>query len=116
MLEYESALRKMALDLTKAETVIKIKDAELEMTKGEARYKAKELITQRKCFDREREQAIQTAEGLEDELETAQSKIAQLEREKIEEAEKTKKRDGSYAVVASSRSYIREGSCQVRGS
>lgn len=81
----------MAVDLNKAETVIKIKDAELEMTKGEARYKAKELITQRKCFDREREQAIQTAEGLEDELETAQSRIAQLEREKIEEAEKTKK-------------------------
>lgn len=80
----------MTLDLCKAETGIKTKEAELERVKGEVRDKAKDLITQKKCFVREREQAIQTAEGLEEELETAQSRIAQLEKEKVEAAEKTK--------------------------
>ena len=80
----------MTLDLCKAETGINTKDAEFERAKGEVRDKAKDLITQQKCFVREREQAIQTAEGLEEKLETAQSRIAQLEKEKVEAAEKTK--------------------------
>ncbi|KAF3527836.1 hypothetical protein DY000_02040678 [Brassica cretica] len=80
----------MTLDLCKAETGINTKDAEFERAKGEVRDKAKDLITQQKCFVREREQAIQTAEGLEEILETAQSRIAQLEKEKVEAAEKTK--------------------------
>ncbi|KAG2247561.1 hypothetical protein Bca52824_087189 [Brassica carinata] len=94
VLEYESALRKMASDLAKAEMAIKTKDVDLEKTKKEVLDKAKELITEQNCYHRERKQAIKTAEALEDELETARSKIARLEEEKISEAEKMKREMG----------------------
>lgn len=91
LLVYELALRKMASDLNKAETAIKNKEAEFEKAKKDVFDKAKELVAKRNRFYRERKQAIEKSEDLEDSLKTARSEVAQLEREKIEEAEKTKK-------------------------
>lgn len=68
-MEYEAALRRMVLDPQRAEATIKAQGAELERVK-------KELAKERSRHHRERQQAIQTAEGLEEELETARSKIA----------------------------------------
>ncbi|CAH8392598.1 unnamed protein product [Eruca vesicaria subsp. sativa] len=91
ILECELAMRKMAFDLEKAETVIKTKDAELEKTRKSALERVKETAVERNCNQRERNQAIERADGLDEDLENAQTKIAQLEREKVEEAEKHKK-------------------------
>lgn len=49
------------------------------------------MAAERSRFSWERKQAIENADGLEDELETAQTTIARLEREKVEGAEKTKR-------------------------
>lgn len=67
---------------------IKARDAEFGKAKKDVLDKAKELVAERNRYRRERKQAIQTAEGLEEDLETAQTKIVRLEQEKVDEAEK----------------------------
>ncbi|KAF3601071.1 hypothetical protein F2Q69_00036463 [Brassica cretica] len=62
--EYENALQKMALDLTKAEEMIKIKGAGLEAAKKEKHNRDKELAAERGRYSRERRQAIQAATDL----------------------------------------------------
>ncbi|KAF3585397.1 hypothetical protein F2Q69_00028814 [Brassica cretica] len=74
-----------------AKTAIKTTDAEVEKAKEEPLGKFKELAAERSRFSRERKQAIENADGLEDELDTAQTTIARLEREKVEGAERTKR-------------------------
>ncbi|CAH8353354.1 unnamed protein product [Eruca vesicaria subsp. sativa] len=91
VLDYEIAMRKMAFDLSKAEAEIKAKDAELEKVRKSALEKAKEFAIDRNRNQRERKQAAERANGIEEDLENARTKIAELEHEKIEEAEKHKR-------------------------
>ncbi|KAF2542253.1 hypothetical protein F2Q68_00031406 [Brassica cretica] len=91
MMEYEDALQNMALDLKKAEEMIKIKEAGLEAAKKEKHDRDKEFAAERGRYSRERRQAIQADADLEEELETVRSKISWLEVEKVEELEKTKR-------------------------
>ncbi|CAH8388473.1 unnamed protein product [Eruca vesicaria subsp. sativa] len=88
VLECELAMRKMALDLRKAEATIKTQNVELEKVRKSALERTKEMAVERSRNQRERKQAIERADGLEEDLENARTKIAQLEREKVEEAEK----------------------------
>ncbi|CAH8392952.1 unnamed protein product [Eruca vesicaria subsp. sativa] len=88
VLECELAMRKMALDLRKAEATIKTQNVELEKARKSALERAKEMAVERSRIQRERKQAIEKADGLEEDLENARTKIAQLEREKVEETEK----------------------------
>ncbi|CAH8283182.1 unnamed protein product [Eruca vesicaria subsp. sativa] len=94
VLDYELAMRKMAFDLSKAEAEIKANDAELEKARRNASEKAKEVAVERVRNQRERKQAAERANGLEEDLENARTRIAKLEREKIEEAEEHKKMIG----------------------
>ncbi|KAL0742381.1 hypothetical protein Bca4012_083894 [Brassica carinata] len=91
IMEYEAALRRAVSELRTAEATIKAKDEEFEKAKREVLKKAKELVAERDRHCRERRQAIQMAGDLEEELETARTKIAEMKRERIEEAERTNK-------------------------
>ncbi|KAL0877012.1 hypothetical protein Bca101_026717 [Brassica carinata] len=88
ILDYELALRGMASDFARAEATIEAKDAEIEQLKKDAIEKSKEIVNERTRYFRERKQAKQTADGLEEELETARSKVTRLEAE-AETAKKT---------------------------
>ncbi|KAL0847004.1 hypothetical protein Bca101_020250 [Brassica carinata] len=87
--DYEVALRGMASDYARAEAMIETKDAEIEKLKKAALEKSKEIINERTRYFRERKQAKQTADDLEEELENACSKVARLEAE-AEKAKKTR--------------------------
>ncbi|KAG2269753.1 hypothetical protein Bca52824_064308 [Brassica carinata] len=91
ILDYEMTLRKMASDFIEAETVIETKDAEIAKLKKDALDKAKGMVAERSRYFRERKQAIETAASLEEELENARRKVAQLEVEKADEAGRTKR-------------------------
>lgn len=91
IMEYEVALRKTVSELRAAEATIKAREEEFEKAKREVLKKAKELVAERDRHCRERRQAIQAAGDLEEELETARTKIAAMKQEKIDEAERTKK-------------------------
>ncbi|KAL0713995.1 hypothetical protein Bca4012_020973 [Brassica carinata] len=86
--EYELALRRMASDFARAEATIEIKDLEIEKLKKAAIEKSKEIVNERTRYFRERTQAKQTADDLEEELETARSKIARLDAE-VKTAQRT---------------------------
>ncbi|KAL0733906.1 hypothetical protein Bca4012_010116 [Brassica carinata] len=68
--EYEVALRGMASDYARAEAMIETKDAEIDKLKKAALEKSKEIING--------ELPKQTADDLEEELETARSKVASV--------------------------------------
>ncbi|KAL0728732.1 hypothetical protein Bca4012_024825 [Brassica carinata] len=87
--DYEVALRGMASDYARAEAMIETRDAEIEKLKKAALEKSKEIINERTRYFRERKQAKQTADDLEEELENARSKVARLEAE-AETAKKTR--------------------------
>ncbi|XP_056850831.1 meiosis-specific protein ASY2-like [Raphanus sativus] len=103
--DYELVLRKMASDFASAEAtieakemeieelkqaalVIEAKDVEIEKLKQAALVKSKEIVDERTRFYRERKQAKQTSDDLEEELETAHSKVAELKAE-AEDLKKT---------------------------
>ncbi|KAL0722264.1 hypothetical protein Bca4012_036863 [Brassica carinata] len=91
IMEYEVALRKTVSELRAAEATMKAREEEFEKAKREVLKKAKELVAERDRHCRERRQAIQAAGDLEEELETARTKIAAMKQEKIDEAERTRK-------------------------
>ncbi|KAL0802788.1 LOW QUALITY PROTEIN: hypothetical protein Bca101_057964 [Brassica carinata] len=74
--DYELALQGMASDFSRVEATIETKDVEIEKLKRAALEKSREIRT---YYFRERKQAKQTSDVLEEELETAHSKIARLE-------------------------------------
>lgn len=80
----------MASDFAKAEAALVSKDAEIERSKRVALDKAKDMIAERNRYHREHKQDAERIKGLEGELESARGKIARLEAEKAEEAEKAK--------------------------
>ncbi|KAF3553319.1 hypothetical protein F2Q69_00016005 [Brassica cretica] len=67
----------------RGKTVIETKDAEIAKLKKDALDKARGMVAERSRYYRERRQATETAAGLEEELENARSKVAQLEAEKL---------------------------------
>ncbi|KAL0877006.1 hypothetical protein Bca101_026711 [Brassica carinata] len=89
--EVKNALRAAVLDLQTAEATIKAKEAEPEVVEKEKFEKVKEVVAECGCHYPEHQKAIMSAAGLEEELETAQSKISLLEKEKVEESERTKR-------------------------
>lgn len=84
-------LRKMASYFIEAETIIETKDAEIAKLKKDALDKAKGMVAECSRYFRECKQAIEMAASLEEELENARSKVAQLEAEKADEAGRTKR-------------------------
>ncbi|KAL0734039.1 hypothetical protein Bca4012_010249 [Brassica carinata] len=104
--DYEVALRGMASDYARAEAMIETKDAEIEKLKKAALEKSKEIINERTRYFRERKQAKQTADDLEEELETARSKVARLEAEA-----ETSKRTREFMRQAHRRDLVSQTSC-----
>ncbi|KAL0741831.1 hypothetical protein Bca4012_083344 [Brassica carinata] len=104
--DYEVALRGMASDYARAEAMIETKDAEIEKLKKTALEKSKEIINERTRYFRERKQAKQTADDLEEELENARSKVARLEAE-AETAKKTR----DFMTQAHRRDLVSQTSC-----
>ncbi|KAG2312275.1 hypothetical protein Bca52824_023832 [Brassica carinata] len=104
--EVKNALRAAVLDLQTAEATIKAKEAEPEVVEKEKFEKVKEVVAECGCHYPEHQKAIMSAAGLEEELETAQSKISLLEKEKVEESERTKRameQGGRVAAAATRR-------------
>ncbi|KAL0854050.1 hypothetical protein Bca101_059202 [Brassica carinata] len=106
ILDYELALRGMASDFARAEATIEAKDAEIEQLKKAAVEKSKEIVNERTRYFRERKQAKQTADGLEEELETVRSKAARLEAEA-----KTAKKTMGFMRQAHRRDLVSQRSC-----
>ncbi|KAF8095412.1 hypothetical protein N665_0333s0005 [Sinapis alba] len=91
VLEYELALRKVVVELIKAEETIRTKDGEFEKTKKDILEKAKRVVAERNLHYHECKQAVKKAAGLEADLEAARVTIARLEKEKSEEVDRAKK-------------------------
>ncbi|KAF8089169.1 hypothetical protein N665_0515s0002, partial [Sinapis alba] len=104
VMEYELAIRKVVAELVKAEETIRTKDDEFEKTKKEILEKAKRVVTERNSHYCDCKRATKKAEGLEVDLESARGIIAQLEREKAEEAERQRGRWIAYGGRAFMRS------------
>ncbi|CAH8313058.1 unnamed protein product [Eruca vesicaria subsp. sativa] len=90
VLEYECALRKVVLELVKAEEVIKAKDTALEEMRHDISAKANEIALERSRHACEYKDAKEMNGRLEGELETTRRRVVQLEKDLADAALKAK--------------------------